>query len=171
MKKPWWVRLTGWLFWLGLAWIAMVVWGATHVPGGVLLLMGFWIYVTFVLGCLLVWMIGSLVAWAVHKQGRQQAAILRELLAVKPEAAPSAAGHIPLKQSAAPPRSGALRCQACGRAASSFCTAHGVPVCEAHLNAHDTPQCSYVPSQRVQVVSAVPPQSERKAPRSVLGLG
>ena len=80
MKKPWWVRLTGWLFWLGLAWIAMVVWGATHVPGGVLLLMGFWIYVTFVLGCLLVWMIGSLVAWAVHKQGRQQAAILRELL-------------------------------------------------------------------------------------------
>ena len=73
MKKPWWVRLAGWLFWLGLAWIAMVVvGGAGHVPGAVLLLMGFWLYVTFDLGCLVVWMVGSLVAWAVRKQGQQQ---------------------------------------------------------------------------------------------------
>jgi hypothetical protein len=92
-------------------------------------------------------------------------------VALKPGAAPS----VPEPGSAAGARSnGALSCLVCGRLASSFCTAHGVPVCETHLNAHDTPQCSYVPSGRVQVVSAVPAQpaqSERKPASSILGLG
>jgi len=90
-----------------------------------------------------------------------------------PQAVPSANGSVALKPGAAPsvpepgsdagaPTNGALSCQVCGRVASSFCTVHGVPLCEAHLNAHDTPQCSYVPSGRVQVVSAVPAPSERK---------
>jgi hypothetical protein len=173
----------------------MVVWGAGHVPGAVLLLMGFWLYVTFDLGCLVVWMVGSLVAWAVRKQGQQQAAILRELLASKTEAVSSAAANVALKPTASPrapqptatrgspaaratgagaPSNGALNCQVCGRLASSFCTAHGVPVCETHVNTHDKPQCSYVPSGRVQVVSALsaqPAQSERKPASSILGLG
>jgi hypothetical protein len=94
-----------------------------------------------------------------------------------PEAAPGATGNVALKLTAAPrnetaePHNRALSCQVCGRIAWSFCTVHGVPVCEAHLNAHDTPQCSYVPSGRVQVVSAVPAQSGRKRASSILGLG
>jgi hypothetical protein len=52
-----------------------------------------------------------------------------------------------------------------------FCTAHGVAVCVADLDTHDTPHCSYVPSARVQVVSAPPAPSDRRAAPSVLGLG
>jgi len=171
MRKPWWVRLAGWLFWVGVGWIVLVFWAAAHVPGAVIFLMGFWIYVALTLGCLVAWMIGSLVAWAIWKQGRQTAAILRDVLA--PKAEPSSAGlrDVPLKPSPSTPRNEAqLTCQVCGDVAYSFCTAHGVPLCLAHLHIHDKPQCVYVPSTRVQVVSAAPAQSQRKNASSVLGL-
>ena len=171
MKKPWWVRLAGWLFWLGLGWIALVFWGAGHVPGGGILLVGLGLYGAFAIGCLVVWMAGSLVAWAVVKHGRQQAAILRDLFkeherkAAVENVPPSPAGGAPGKHSS-------LTCQVCKtRSAALFCTAHGVPICMPDLDTHDTPHCVYVPAARVQVVGAGPPPSQRRAAPSVLGLG
>ncbi len=171
MKKPWWVRLAGWFFWFGVGWMVLLVCGAaTHMPGAAgLLLIGLPLYVSFCAACLVVWMVGSLVAWAINKNARQQAAILRELLPRKPEPASSLIADLPLRPSA--PQSGRATCQACGqRAAEFFCTVHGVPLCVADLNAHDSPQCVYVPCSRVSVVSSGSTKSQRRSASSVLGL-
>ncbi len=171
MKKPWWVRLAGWFFWLGLAWMVMLLWaGSHHVQGAAgVFLLGMPFFAAFVLVCLLVWVAGSLVAWAVLKQGRQQAAILRDVLN---ERFPSSAvENVPKPAAGSPGKHSSLTCQVCKtRIAALFCTAHGVPVCVADLDTHDAPQCVYVPSARVQVVAAPATQSEREAVTSVLGL-
>ena len=173
MKKPWWVRLGGWLFWLGLAWIALVFWGANHVPGGVWQILGLYLYVAFVVGFLVVWMAGSLVAWAIVKHGRQQAAILRDVLIECERKAPSTVENVPpTPAGGAPGKRSSLTCQVCKTTGAVwFCTAHGAPVCVADLDNHDSPGCVYVPAARVRVVAGPPAPNQRQAAPSVLGLG
>jgi hypothetical protein len=179
VRKPWLVRVAGWLFWVGLLWICFVLWAATQVRGTALLLFGLWVYGAFTLGCLGVSLLGSLADWVVRKQGRQQAAILRDSLehrfrgkAAQAPAEPLATGGLverpvqakcghapaaPLNPVANCAALASLRCDVCGaRAGVFFCTVHGAPVCVAHLAGHDTPVCVYVPSARVTVLASPP---------------
>ena len=81
MKKPWFIRLFGWLFWCGGAWIALL-WTSVGAVGNDphasqdakaglgLVLLGMPIYFVLTGFCLVVWLVGSLVAWYAQQKNR-----------------------------------------------------------------------------------------------------
>ena len=110
----------------------------------------------------------SFCGWAVVALG---ATVLGKAKALLDEA--QAVENVPPSPAAGAPAKGSSRtCQVCKtRSAAWFCTAHGVPVCVADLDNHDSPGCVYVPAARVRVVAGPPAPNQRQAAPSVLGLG
>jgi hypothetical protein len=80
MRKPVWVRLWAWLFWLSLAFMALCGFAqwTTHVKDVAEL--GELALVVVGLPCLVIWVVVSVIFAMVQHHARQQAAIMRDIM-------------------------------------------------------------------------------------------
>lgn len=143
MKKPWFVRLFGWLFWCGVAWIGFVMLCLFSGTAAGLLVLGIWLYAWLTGICLLVWLAGSLVVWHARQKNPTTGYYYpASPVIVQPQsaAAPSAGwANMPFESTWTP-----AACHVCRTASPVWrCATHGLMLC-AHCRPHyQCPPASY----------------------------
>ncbi|MGH9378987.1 MAG: hypothetical protein ACRD1I_09325 [Terriglobia bacterium] len=170
MKKPIWMRLVGWA---SLVLWALAGWGLYSYSHGYpttasALVIFLFMFLAGALG--IVWIICSALTWAITRQARVGAAVMRDSMAgLTPPPAP----HVRAGQGDGLPRwagkSAVTSCYHCAQPAVLHCCRHEANLCWQHLLTHDSDECTYIRAERVVRQAASAAEAPRRTATSPIG--
>lgn len=151
MRKPWWVRVTGFLGLLGGAATVVIFNTVRTMPGNVVGGAFLLFFLLLTVGLLGLWAVMSFVLVVAGRAGRQSAAVGRSvendlMKAMKVQAAP---GPRAVAEPTWDNPATKIRCDVCGRYhAMLYCFRHSLFLCFPCCAKHDQAECGYVASGR-----------------------